>query len=164
MSDVDLPSPGDLHDDVLSLTLDAVLPAAASPWAVPTYRFQLRLTGDGSRLGHLNLRVGHGDHLTRYVGHIGYGVDPPHRGHGHAARACRLVLPFAAACGLDPVWITCGPDNPASRRTLEHLGAELVEIVPVPADYPLPPGADRRKCRYRITPRPRTGSGAGPTG
>ena len=86
-------------------------------------------------------------------------MDEPHRGHHVAERACRLVLPFATACGLSPVWITCGPDNPASARTLQRLGAELVEIVDVPADYPLPPGADRRKCRFRLFPAGRPSPG-----
>ena len=36
--------------------------------------------------------------------------------------------------GLATVWITCNPDNRASRRTCELTGAQLVEIVDLPAD------------------------------
>ncbi len=143
--------PGPITDGRLSLSLAAFEPVAASAWHAPTYRFDVRRADDNIRLGHLTLRVGSAE-LLRYVGHIGYGVDEPHRGHHVAERACRLVLPWAAACGIDPVWITCGPDNPASRRTLERLGAEWVETVAVPADYPLPAGAVRQKCRFRISP------------
>jgi tagatose 1,6-diphosphate aldolase len=48
------------------------------------------------------------------------------------------------------LWITCNPDNTASRRTLDRLGAEFVEIVSVPDDYPLIAGTLRQKCRYRL--------------
>jgi predicted acetyltransferase len=139
----------------LALVLREIESAAASMWGVLTYRFDVRLVADGTRVGHINLRVDPAGERTRHVGHIGYGIDEPHRGHGYAGRACRLLLPTVAACGIDPVWITCAPDNPASMRTLQRLGAELVEVVDVPADYSLPPGVPRQKCRYRLaTGRP----------
>ena len=109
----------------------------ASIWHTPTYRFEVRQ--GGRPVGYLNLRVGD-ERRVRFVGHIGYGVDEPFRGRGLAGRAVRLVLPLAGACGIDPVWVTCGPDNPASRRTLERLGAELVEIVAVRATTRSRPG------------------------
>jgi RimJ/RimL family protein N-acetyltransferase len=142
--------PGLLTDGELSLVLATFEPAAASIWHAPTYRFEIRRAADNVRLGYVNLRVGDHEVLRRYVGHVGYGVDEPHRGHHVAERACRLVLRLAARFGLEPVWITCGPDNPASRRTLERLGGELVETVDVPPDYPMPPGAVRQKCRFRV--------------
>ena len=150
-----LPSPGVLCGGDLSLVLASFEPAAASIWHTPTYRFGLRQ--GPLRVGHLNLRVADGA-AVRFVGHVGYGVDESFRGHGLAGRAVQLVLPLAAACGVDPVWITCGPDNPASRRTLERLGAELVEVVDVPDDYPLPAGAVRQKCRFRIGPKTHGGA------
>jgi tagatose 1,6-diphosphate aldolase len=144
------PDPGPLTDGQLSLVLATFEPAATAFLNVPTYRFHICRATDGQRLGHLNLRVEPGDQLTRYVGHIGYGVDEQHRGHHVAERACQLVLPLVTACGINPLWITTGPDNPASRRTLERLGAELVETVDVPHDYPLATGTVRQKCRYRL--------------
>ncbi len=116
-----LPPPRTLRAGELSLVLTAFEAAATSVWHTPSYRFVVK-RGD-ERIGSLNLRVGD-DRLLGFVGHLRYGVDEPVRGQGYAARAVRLVLPFAAACGLDPVWIRCGPDNPASRRTLERLGAD----------------------------------------
>ena len=45
--------------------------------------------------------------------------------------------------------ITCQPDNLASRRTLERLGAAYAGTFAGPADYPLDAGAERRKmCFY----------------
>ncbi len=148
------PEPGLPTDGQLSLVLVSFETPAASMWHLATYRFEICRATGGQRLGHLNLRVEQGEQLTRYVGQVGYGVDLLHRGHHVAERACRLVLPLAVACGMDPLWITCGPDNPASRRTLERLGAELVEVVDVPDDYPMPPDAVRQKCRYRLRVAP----------
>jgi tagatose 1,6-diphosphate aldolase len=61
-----------------------------------------------------------------------------------------LLLPAARRLGLDPVWITCDPENAASRRTLEIAGAEFVEIVDVPEDCVIFKGGHPRKCRYRL--------------
>jgi tagatose 1,6-diphosphate aldolase len=51
---------------------------------------------------------------------------------------------------MKALWITCNPDNHASRRTCERLGARLVEIVPVPKTDPLYARGETEKCRYRI--------------
>jgi tagatose 1,6-diphosphate aldolase len=100
--------------------------------------------------GSISLRVGHSANLDKYLGHIGYHVLPPARGHHFAERATRLLLPLARAHGHRVVWITCNPDNLASRRTCENLGAVFTEIVPVPRDNPLYAQGDRQKCRYRL--------------
>lgn len=120
----------------------------------PTYHFWMRLR-PGFRppvpmAGTISLRVGHSRDLEMYLGHIGYGVYPPARGHHYAERSCRLLLPLAAAHGLDPLWITTDPANLASRRTCERLGAVLVETVDVPSNHLLYARGQYRKCRYRL--------------
>ena len=100
--------------------------------------------------GGIALRVGNSLDLELYVGHIGYNVYPPARGHHYAERSCRLLLGLARAHGLRRVWITCNPDNWASRRTCERLGCQLADIVAVPQDHPLYQRGDREKCRYWI--------------
>ena len=87
--------------------------------------------------GSISLRIGHSLNLDRYLGHIGYHVLPPARGHHFAERACRLILPLARAHGHEHLWITCNPDNLASRRTCERLGARYVDVVNVPKDNSL---------------------------
>ena len=76
----------------------------------------------GERIGNISLRLGRTEFIERYAGHIGYGVDLAHRGHGYAARACRLVFPVAKRNGFTVLWITCNPENVASRRTCERAG------------------------------------------
>ena len=106
--------------------------------------------GTGEELGTINLRVGSTPHIERYAGHIGYAVHPAHRGHRYAARAVLLLIPLAGRLGIDPLWITCDPENTASRKTLELAGAEFVAIVDVPEDCIIRQRGHPRKCRYRL--------------
>ena len=48
------------------------------------------------------------------------------------------------------LWITCNPDNFASRCTCERLGCKLVEIVRVPPGHTLYQRGEFEKCRYRL--------------
>lgn len=118
---------------------------------VPTYFFKMISQHSGQELGNVNLRVGSTRHLEQYAGHIGYGVYPAHRGHHYAARSVELLLPLARRLEIDPLWITCDPENGASRRSLELAGAIFVEIVDVPEDCGIRKyGGKLRKCRYRL--------------
>lgn len=118
----------------------------------PSYHFWMRLNDDASvRIaGSIALRIGDTSDIVQYIGHVGYNVYPPARGHHLAERACRLILPLARRHGMKTMWITCNPDNIPSRRTCERLGAVLVEIVPVPRNHELYPRGDHEKCRYRL--------------
>ena len=122
---------------------------------VPAYHFWMRVpAGVGDPpirvVGGLGLRIGTNAELELYSGNIGYHVYPPARGRHFAERACRLVLPLARRHGMDRLWITCNPDNVASRRTCERLGARLVEIVPIPGDHPFRLRGETAKCRFLI--------------
>jgi tagatose 1,6-diphosphate aldolase len=64
-------------------------------------------------------------------------------------------LSLAGRHGIDPLWVTCNPDNFASRRSCERLGAQLVEIVPVPLKHPLYQRGEMEKCRYRVQTAPK---------
>lgn len=119
---------------------------------VPTYSFRMLSQHSGEELGQINLRIGSTTHIERYAGHIGYGVHRAHRGHHYAARSVILLLPLARRYNIDPVWITCDPENAASRRSLEIAGAEFVEIVDVPPHCGIRRfGGKLHKCRYRIS-------------
>lgn len=115
---------------------------------VPAYRFEMRVSGD--RVGTASLRVGGGEYLEKYAGHIGYGVDALYRGHHYAARSTALLLDLARRHGMQTIWITCNPENVASRRTCELVGGELIEIVDLPPETDMYQEGERQKCRYRI--------------
>ena len=136
---------GELQLQLLETQLDT-----SGEATLPTYRFAMLHSVRAVQMGFINLRIGHGDNLTLYRGHVGYGVEPEFRGHGYAARACRLLLPLALSHGINPLWITCNPDNLPSRKTCERLGAELVEIITVPEETEAYRAGARIKCRYRL--------------
>jgi len=142
--------PGRLIDGDLELVLVEKRPGDPSRNHVPAYKFKMTLAGQGVEVGAIELRVGDSDHIVMYAGHVGYRVNPEHRGHRYAARACRLLLALARRHGLETLWITCDPDNVASRRTCELAGAELVRIVDLPQDTDMYQRGERRKCRYRL--------------
>jgi predicted acetyltransferase len=140
--------PGELRDGDLVVVLDAY---EMNPLhRVPTYRFLMKHAENGELVGGIRLRVGSTPHVERYAGHIGYDVLPEHRGHHYASRSVELLVPLARRLGLDPLWITCDPENHASRRTLELVGARLIEIVDVPLDCAIRQAGHPRKCRYRL--------------
>lgn len=129
---------------------------ATKGW-VPQYSFWMRLRDRPffrrapiRIAGGISLRVGTTGPIEMYYGHIGYHVYPPARGHHYAERACRLLLPLARHHGVRTLWITCNPDNVASRRTCERLGMQMAGIVPVPESDPLYARGEREKCRYRL--------------
>ena len=123
---------------------------------VPQYNLWMRLRDRPFRrapvriAGGISLRIGTTGPIEMYYGHIGYHVYPPARGRHFAERACRLLLPLCRRHGMRTLWITCNPDNAASRRTCERLGMHLVDTVPVPDSEPLYARGDREKCRYRL--------------
>ncbi len=146
----DFHDPGRLVDDDLELILIDKYPGDLALRWVPTYRFEMRPAGRNDFVGRIDLRMGNTEHILMYAGHIGYGVEASYRGHHYAARACRLLMPLARSHGLQELWITCNPDNIASRRTCELAGAVFVEIVNLPKDTDMYQRGERRKCRYRL--------------
>ncbi len=143
-------APGQLRDEELQLELTEF--ALHPIHHVPAYNFRMVHRQTEEELGYIRLRVGSTPHIELYAGHIGYSVHPAHRGHHYASRSLRLLLPLAKRLEIDPVWITCDPENLASRRTLELAGAEFVEIVDVPPNCIIRQSGHPRKCRYRIFP------------
>ena len=142
--------PGELQDGELRLELRRTFKGSRSLNLAPNYAFIMRHAETGARMGDIDLRLSGERYITHYAGHIGYGVDKAYRGHGYAARACRLLLPLAQAHGLEPLWITCNPDNVPSRKTCERLGATLEEIVAVPPGSDIYRRGEHEKCRYRV--------------
>jgi tagatose 1,6-diphosphate aldolase len=135
------------EDSELRLELTEL--AAHRVHKVPTYHFRI-LKASGEEVGSINLRVSSSAHIELYAGHVGFAVHPAYRGHRYASRALLLLMPFARELRLDPLWVTCDPDNFPSRRSCERAGAKLVEIVDVPEDCIVRQSGHPRKCRYRL--------------
>ncbi len=85
-------------------------------------------------VGKISVRIGNNYH-SYYNGNIGYEIDKEYRGNNYAYNACKLVLQVAKAHGMNELILTCDESNIASYKTIEKLGADLIEIVKPPEDY-----------------------------
>ena len=131
-----------------SMTLRITEKVPAGPDGLPFYYYDI-LAG-GQNVGKISLRIGANFH-TYYNGNIGYEVDEPFRGHGCARAACRMLLDVARCHGMTSLYLTCAESNIASYRTIEGLGAELLEICKVPREYfAWREGMERQRI-YRLT-------------
>ena len=142
--------PDELTDGDLRLVLRERRPADPAHNLVPEYVFHITLAATGQRVGSISLRLGSSQYFLNHVGHLGFAVDPEHRGHRYAVRACQLLFPLARKHGINPLRLVCVPENTASHRTIERLGGVLEELVSVPKDGELYRQGERLNCRYRL--------------
>jgi tagatose 1,6-diphosphate aldolase len=117
---------------------------------VPFYHFAI-LNPEGLEAGHIHFRIGDTNHVLRCAGHIGYEILEPFRGRGFALQACQAIAPFVRSV-YETVIITADPDNFASLRTIEKLGASYLDEVDVAPDEPAYLSGSRRKKRFRWNP------------
>ena len=117
---------------------------------VPAHRFDIVEETSDQTVGMITLRLGETPEIRLYAGHVGYAVNPEFQGHRYAARALSLLLALAWKVGMAELWVTCNPDNEASKRTCELAGGEYVETVQVPQSHTLYQRGMREKCRYRF--------------
>lgn len=99
---------------------------------VPAYHFYI-CDLHGNIMGGCVLRIGCTDGLY-YSGHIGYCIKEEYRGNHYAAKSCKLLFLLAQLHGMHDLYITCNPDNWASRKTCESLKGEFLGIVELPED------------------------------
>lgn len=136
------------HGDVTLRFVRIVSPPARG---IAPY-FHFRILAGRNDVGHINLRIGDGEHIRRVVGHVGYGIRKRFRGHRYALSACRALAPFARLLKQE-ILLTCDPANHASRRTLERLvGNGQGELVSVPRRDPHYLRGERAKLRFRWHP------------
>jgi tagatose 1,6-diphosphate aldolase len=146
-----LPTPPDTSSSgEVRLRFVRVVPGDPSRDFVPAYHFRIMLS-DGSDVGHINFRVGDTEHVRVCAGHIGFEILEPFRGHGYALQACRAIASFIRSF-YGAVTITCDPDNRASIRTIERLGAKFTDEIPIPPHDPHFQRGSRSKRRYKWIP------------
>lgn len=102
--------------------------------SLPFYWWDIILKSNNVSVGKISFRIGHNYH-SYYNGNIGYEVDEEYRGHHYSLLACQLVLKVAQYHKMDKIYLTCDYDNIASYKTIEKLGAKLIEEVLPPKDY-----------------------------
>jgi predicted acetyltransferase len=142
--------PQDLSFGLVRLQFVRIVPGDASRGLVPSYHFRI-FTAARNDAGHINFRVGDTEHVQLCAGHIGFEVSESFRGNRFAFQACRAIAPFVRSF-YSAVIITCDPDNQASIRTIERLGASFVDQIAVPPHDPHYLRGLRWKNRYRWKP------------
>ncbi len=120
----------ELTDGELRLICLKKAPADPEKNRAPSYAFCV--TRGGENIGSINLRVAYAMPRLYYGGQIGYEIAESYRGHGYAARACRLLVPVMRYHGMGLAIITNRIENTASRRVCEKLGATLLRVSRVP--------------------------------
>lgn len=146
-ADVEIPV---MADEVLELRL-LERHCFGEPEFLPCYSLAIVLTGTEVEVGRLLLFVDDGPSRVEFAGHVAYEIAPEHRGHRYAARACGLLQPLARE-HLEVAWIMISPDNLASVRTAEIVGAVYVDTREVPADSDIRDLGIRWARRYRWVP------------
>jgi len=141
--------PGKLIDDDLELVLIKKVPADEEKGYFPAYEFEMINVKTAEVMGRITLRIGNNEN-TKYGGHIGYGVDEEFRGKHYAARSLKLLFSLAKKHVINPLWITCNPENIPSRKTCELAGGKLVEIIDLPEHNNQYQRGERKKCRYKF--------------
>lgn len=99
---------------------------------LPYYYYDIYL--GNACIGKISIRIGANYH-SYYDGNIGYEIEESYQGNNYAFKACKLILQVAKAHGMNEIILACDESNIASYKTIEHLGAELLEIVIPPEDY-----------------------------
>jgi len=133
---------GGLTDGTMRLACVEKRPADMIFGHSPSYGFDIMIGNE--KVGAISLRVGYTKSLY-YSGQIGYSVESAHRGNGYAGAACRLLIPLMRAHGMTKVLITNNPENTASRRVCEKLGAKLLRVAKIPRSHELYEAGDRYK-------------------
>jgi tagatose 1,6-diphosphate aldolase len=138
-----------LADGPIAVLVEKQTPGDPARDFVPMYECAIVLADRDTKVGGIDVRIGDSPWMVTFAGQLGYGIDEDYRGHRYAAHACRAIVPIARHHGFSTLWITTNPDNAASRRTCEIIGATLVEIVELPPGNDMYQRGERHKCRYR---------------
>lgn len=139
---------GFLQNDEIQLVLEKTSNGNKEKNWVPAYHFSIR-DPKGTKMGVCDLRIGYHENLY-YGGHIGYTVYPEYRGNHYAGQACLLLFQLARKHDMEYLYITCNPDNDASKKTCEYAGGKLLEIVELPKGNDMCARGEYEKCIYKF--------------
>jgi predicted acetyltransferase len=136
-----------IKGDDIDLHLVKTVPGNKDKNWVPAYHFDISLSRSYEPIGKIDIRIGNNENLY-YGGHIGYSVNEEYRGNHYAAKAVLLLRKVAHAHDMEKLMITCNPDNIASRKTCEYVGANLLAIIDVPESNDMYQRGEKEKCIY----------------
>jgi len=138
-----------LRNDEIFLKLDKYIDQDLEKKWAATYQFKICLVCGETEVGLCDFRVGNTEKLY-FLGNIGYKVFEQYRGNYFAGKACILLLDLARKHEMKYLYITCNPDNYASRKTCEYAGGILESIIDLPTDNEMYLKGEMQKCIYRF--------------
>jgi len=140
-----------LSDGIITIRLEKIYNSAGK-YRYVTHYFGIYQADSVRRIGYTDLRVGNNYYLD-YLGHVGYRILQPYRGHSYAYRAVCLLFEYARQIGFTKLLITCNPDNIPSRKTLDKLNGECLGNKEIPNDHPLKNEKTKRIYYYDLEKR-----------
>lgn len=93
--------------------------------------YEMVLRESNEIIGRVDLRLADTEHVY-YEGHVGYYVKPEYRGNRYTIDAIQELIPLAKSYRLSELTFACSPDNMASIKVIQRLGAKFIECVPIP--------------------------------
>jgi predicted acetyltransferase len=136
-----------LTDGEIDLMLQSKTPQDENTGYVPAYKYAIALHNSTDKIGSISIRIGSNEKLE-YGGHIGYSINKACRGNHYAGKACSLIKQVALAHGMYRLVTSCNPNNIASRKTCEYIGAKLLGIYEIPSDFELYRQGERYACKF----------------
>ena len=94
---------------------------------VPARTYFLVRESDHRIVGMINIRTALNERLSKFGGHIGYGIRPTERGKEYNKVNLYLGLKVCDEYGIETVFMDADLDNPASWKTMEALGGVRVK-------------------------------------
>jgi predicted acetyltransferase len=143
---MDLKSLSNLHSGPIKLVFEKKVDVEPGGELVPFYHFKITDL-DGTKVGHINFKVGDTDHIRQYVGHIGYEILPEYRGNSYSYFACNAIRPFVQVF-YKKIILTCDIENTPSIKTIEKLKGNFLNEIIVPKHDPSYKGNLLKKRRY----------------
>lgn len=123
----------DLRGSEINLRLNELVKENLTKGYVPSYRYNIVLNDSDVVVGLIDIRIGYMTNLF-YGGHIGYRIEKEYRGNKYAKKACELIFEIAKSYDLEKIYITCDPNNIASRKTCEALDLNYIGLVDLPVN------------------------------
>jgi tagatose 1,6-diphosphate aldolase len=136
-----------LKTNEIFLKLEKTIEAIPEKRLVSYYKFKICLVSNETVVGECNFRIGNTEKIF-FGGNIGYEIYEQYRGNYYAGKACLLLFELAKMHKMDYLYITCNPDNYASRKTCEYAGGKLEAILNLPTDTDMYEKGERKKCIY----------------
>lgn len=94
---------------------------------VPARTYFLIRKKDNKIVGMINIRLALNERLKKYGGNIGYSIRPTERGNGYNKINLYLGLKICQKYGIKEVLMDADKDNPASWKTMEALGGQMIK-------------------------------------